>query len=216
MLIRSVAARFVILALALIAVSCAAPRLVRTPGGWQSPGRSYQLDALDDAGTLLDDGWKIASHKREDNDFVRTEDDEEIDFRFWHRSGGLIVVRTIDASGEERRYGPRHFVEQLRKEICTREESGLNLTPLGWGLTETALYIPYKTLKTDSFEVEQRPAFMLIFDRAGVGPVTERRFMIAGLHAPGEPSAVVVTYSAPPDSFDAKLATARNLVERIH
>jgi hypothetical protein len=54
----------------------------------------------------------------------------------------------------------------------------------------------------------------MIFDRAGAGPVAERRFMVTGLHAPGEPTAVVVTYSAPPDSFDAKLSTAKNLVAK--
>jgi len=215
MLSRAIVARSVALALLLTSASCA-QRLVRTPSGWQSPGRSYQVEALDDEGALMHDDWKFASHKRKGNDLVRTEEDEEVDFRFWHRSGAMIAVRTVDTGAEGRRYGPRHFVEQMRKEICTREESGVTWTRLGVIRTDESHYLPYTTIKTDSFEVEQRPAFTLIFDRAGAGPVAERRFMITALHAPGEPTAVVVTYSAPPDSFDAKLATAMNLVERIH
>jgi hypothetical protein len=89
------------------------------------------------------------------------------------------------------------------------------LTPLGWALSETSLYFSYVTVSSESFEVDRRPAFAMIIDRAGAGPIPERRFLIAALHAPGDPAAVVVTYSAPPDTFESGLASARDLVARI-
>ncbi len=211
---RSIVAGTVVLALIGATISCS-QRLTRTPDGWQPPERPYRVLALDESGALMGRDWQIASHVRRGNDLVRREADEETDLRFTRASGAMITIRTAGVSDELRSAGPRRFADVRRKEVCTSEDSGLAMTPLGIGWSETSIYFSFVTLKTESFEIEHRPGFAMIIDRGGAGPVGELRLLIAALHASGEATAIVVTYSASPDTFDSGLASAKDLISRI-
>jgi hypothetical protein len=208
---------FATLTVCIAIAACVSQSAIRTPDGWRVPEKWYRLVAVDPAGNLMGSGWQITSHTMQGDQLVRKatkQGEPSPDFK-WETDQNAITIESLKVAPDDQGKAAAHFVETRRAALCTRDESGLLMTPIGMAYKDSSVYSSYKTLADENMTVDGIPSHLTIIHRAGGGPVSEKEYLIAALHKRDTDWTVMVVYEATPSTFESGVADARGLIQRI-